>query len=111
MASNNSNIKAVPEAMDALEKFKYEVASDEAVKNIFIPHSLATFVLYYFVFLHSFGARAIKIAPTFTVSFKLSNYFLISIIHNFCFFYYLILMFSNFSKLTKFIINCNFMIF
>lgn len=36
MASNNSNIKAVPEAMDALEKFKYEVASDEAVKNIFI---------------------------------------------------------------------------
>ncbi|MCI9017223.1 MAG: small, acid-soluble spore protein, alpha/beta type [Clostridia bacterium] len=43
MATNNSNIKAVPEAMDALEKFKYEVASDEAVKNIFIPHSLATF--------------------------------------------------------------------
>lgn len=36
MASNNSNIKAVPEAMNALEKFKYEVASDEAVKNIFI---------------------------------------------------------------------------
>lgn len=35
MASNNSNIKAVPEAMNALEKFKYEVASDEAVKNIF----------------------------------------------------------------------------
>lgn len=31
MASNNSNIKAVPEAMDALEKFKYEVASEVGV--------------------------------------------------------------------------------
>lgn len=36
MASNNSNIKAVPEAMNALEKFKYEVASDVSVKNIFM---------------------------------------------------------------------------
>ena len=31
MASNNSNIKAVPEAMDALDKFKYEVASEVGV--------------------------------------------------------------------------------
>lgn len=31
MASNNSNYKAVPEAMDALEKFKYEVASEVGV--------------------------------------------------------------------------------
>ena len=31
MATNNSNIKAVPEAMDALEKFKYEVASEVGV--------------------------------------------------------------------------------
>lgn len=31
MASNNSNIKAVPEAMNALEKFKYEVASEVGV--------------------------------------------------------------------------------
>ncbi len=31
MASNNSNIKVVPEAMDALEKFKYEVASEVGV--------------------------------------------------------------------------------
>lgn len=31
MASRNSNIKAVPEAMDALEKFKYEVASEVGV--------------------------------------------------------------------------------
>ena len=31
MASNNSNIKVVPEAMDALDKFKYEVASEVGV--------------------------------------------------------------------------------
>ena len=35
MANSNSNKKLVPEAMDALNKFKYEVASDVAVKNIF----------------------------------------------------------------------------
>ena len=29
--SNNSNKKFVPEAMDALEKFKYEVASEVGV--------------------------------------------------------------------------------
>ena len=29
--SNNSNKKLVPEAMDALEKFKYEVASEFGV--------------------------------------------------------------------------------
>ncbi len=34
--SNNSNRKLVPEAMDALDKFKYEVASDVCVKKIFI---------------------------------------------------------------------------
>ena len=33
--TNNSNKKLVPEAMDALEKFKYEVASEVAIKNIF----------------------------------------------------------------------------
>ncbi len=31
MANSNSNYKAVPEAMDALEKFKYEVASEVGV--------------------------------------------------------------------------------
>ena len=31
MANNNSNRKLVPEAMDALEKFKYEVASEVGV--------------------------------------------------------------------------------
>ena len=34
--ANNSNKKLVPEAMSALDKFKYEVASDVSVKNIFI---------------------------------------------------------------------------
>lgn len=33
--SNNSNRSVVPEAKEALNKFKYEVASDVAVKNIF----------------------------------------------------------------------------
>ena len=33
--ANSSNKKLVPEAMTALDKFKYEVASDVAVKNIF----------------------------------------------------------------------------
>lgn len=31
MANSNSNYKAVPEAMDALNKFKYEVASEVGV--------------------------------------------------------------------------------
>ncbi len=34
MARNNQ--KAVPEAMDSLDRFKYEVASDHGVKKIFI---------------------------------------------------------------------------
>ena len=33
--ARNSNRKLVPEAIDALDKFKYEVASDMAVKKIF----------------------------------------------------------------------------
>lgn len=33
--SNNSNKKLVPEAMDALDRFKYEVASDVCVKILF----------------------------------------------------------------------------
>ena len=31
MANSNSNQKVVPEAMDALDKFKYEVASEVGV--------------------------------------------------------------------------------
>ena len=50
-----SNQKVVPEAKAALDKFKYEVASDMCVKNIFTLISSS-----YFVFL-----RAIKIAPTY----------------------------------------------
>ena len=35
MANSNSNRKVVPAAAEALNKFKYEVASDMCVKNIF----------------------------------------------------------------------------
>ena len=51
MANTNSNRKLVPEAMDSLDRFKYEVASDVCVKNlfiIFISH------LSYFIFIHIF---------------------------------------------------------
>ena len=37
-----SNQKVVPEAKAALDKFKYEVASDMCVKNIFKHYLLAT---------------------------------------------------------------------
>lgn len=42
MANSNSNRTLVPEAKDSLNKFKYEVASDMCVKNIF-TYLLATF--------------------------------------------------------------------
>ena len=59
--ANNSNKKLVPEAMDALDKFKYEVASDVCVKKLFIKNkstSVATsylknYIPYYLVFLLS----------------------------------------------------------
>ena len=35
MATSNSSKRLVPEAKEALDKFKYEVASDMCVKNIF----------------------------------------------------------------------------
>ena len=41
MANSNSNRTLVPEAKESLEKFKYEVASDMCVKNIF-TYLLAT---------------------------------------------------------------------
>ena len=61
--ANSSNKKLVPEAMTALDKFKYEVASDLAVKNIFklvvealpITNNLcngANATLYFFDFCH-----------------------------------------------------------
>ena len=40
-----SNQKVVPEAKEALDRFKYEVASDMCVKNIF------TYLSCYFIFL------------------------------------------------------------
>ena len=55
-SSSNSNYKVVPEATEALNKFKYEVASDVCVKNLFekkIFHLLATsyflYILTYFL--------------------------------------------------------------
>ena len=55
MANTNSNKKLVPEAMSALDKFKYEVASDMCVKNIFKHYyllaTLFLFMLFSFLFL------------------------------------------------------------
>ena len=51
--ANSSNKKLVPEAMTALDKFKYEVASDMCVKYIFKHYLLATsflFMLFSFLF-------------------------------------------------------------
>ena len=44
--TNNSNRSVVPEAREALNKFKYEVASDMCVKNIFKHYLLATLFLF-----------------------------------------------------------------
>lgn len=68
--ANNSNKKLVPEAMDALDRFKYEVASDDAVKNLFEQ--------YYLKLLHFFLRS-----------------FLVSVIYNFRFFYYFIFFLFN----------------
>lgn len=55
MANSNNNKKLVPEAMSALDKFKYEVASDMCVKNIFKHYyllaTLFLFMLFSFLFL------------------------------------------------------------
>ena len=53
--ANNTNRKLVPEAMSALDKFKYEVASEVGVKNIF-DKSLATSCIFmlFFYFLFSY---------------------------------------------------------
>lgn len=44
MANTNSNKTLVPEAKESLEKFKYEVASDMCVKNIFTLISTSYFL-------------------------------------------------------------------
>ena len=46
MANSNSNRTLVPEAKEALNKFKYEVASDMCVKNIFTLISTIYFILF-----------------------------------------------------------------
>lgn len=52
--TNNSNRSVVPEAREALNKFKYEVASDMCVKNIFKRYyllaTLFLFMLFSFLF-------------------------------------------------------------
>ena len=53
--ANNTNRKLVPEAMSALDKFKYEVASDLAVKNIFDKSLTTSFIfMLFFYFLFSY---------------------------------------------------------
>ena len=53
--TNNSNRSVVPEAREALNKFKYEVASEMCVKNIFKRYyllaTLFLFMLFSFLFL------------------------------------------------------------
>lgn len=50
-----SNQKVVPEAKEALEKFKYEVASDMCVKNIFNAQylKLLHFMLFFYLIFSS----------------------------------------------------------
>ncbi len=58
MANSNSNRTLVPEAKASLEKFKYEVASDIAVKNIFdksVSKATSFFILCnFFIFFFHF---------------------------------------------------------
>ena len=55
MANTNSNRTLVPEAKDSLNQFKYEVATDMCVKNIFKHYyllaTLFLFMLFSFLFL------------------------------------------------------------
>jgi len=50
MANSNSNRKVVPAAAEALNKFKYEVASDMCVKNIFTLISTSYFIFLFMLF-------------------------------------------------------------
>ena len=50
MSNSSRNKKVVPEAKDALNKFKYEVAADMCVKNLF-EHYLMQLHIFYAVFL------------------------------------------------------------
>jgi len=53
MANSNNNRKLVPEAMDSLDRFKYEVASDMCVKNIFTLISTSYFIFLSMLFFYS----------------------------------------------------------
>lgn len=62
-SSSNSNYKVVPEATDALNKFKYEVASDMCVKNIFtylLATSFLIYAIFFFIFFISFNSLNLK---------------------------------------------------
>ena len=68
MASNSSrNSKLVPEASEALNKFKYEVASDEAVKHIFKLFLTSSLSLATFYFLRSFFITFILYSSFFSI--------------------------------------------
>lgn len=56
MANSNSSRTLVPEAKDSLNQFKYEVASDMRVKNIFKHYYLlaTSFFIYAIFFFNSF---------------------------------------------------------
>ena len=55
MANSNSDRTLVPEAKDSLNQFKYEVATDMCVENIFKHYyllaALFLFMLFSFLFL------------------------------------------------------------
>lgn len=55
-----SNQKVVPEAKEALDKFKYEVASDMCVKNIFTLISSSYFLKFIF---YSFTTGRPEVRP------------------------------------------------
>ena len=63
MANSNSSRTLVPEAKDSLNQFKYEVASDMCVKNIFTYLLATTFLIYaifFFNFFISFNSLNLK---------------------------------------------------
>lgn len=50
MANSNSSRTLVPEAKDSLNQFKYEVASDMCVKNIFKHYYLLATLFLFMLF-------------------------------------------------------------
>lgn len=63
MANTNSNRTLVPEAKDSLNQFKYEVATDMCVKNIFtylLATSFLIYAIFFFIFFISFNSLNLK---------------------------------------------------